>query len=786
GRKGEHQKLFDSLRKEGFTRVRLEGAIRELGEEIVLNKKKKHDIEVVIDRLIIKEDLGRRLTDSVELALKTSEGTLIAVVHDQNSEPVEELFFSERFSCQKCGLSIPELTPQLFSFNSPQGACQHCDGLGSDRFYDPDLIIPDRSLSICQNAVKPGEFAFPAMGLETLKEIFEELGYDLKAPLNALPEQALKIVLYGTKEANVAVYPKNSRRETYKQPLHFEGVIPHLTRAYPFENLSKYSKDTLEPFVRLQNCPYCGGGRLRPEALAVKVSGQGIKDLCDMTIAKCLDFFIHIELTPRELTIGRRIIKEIRERLGFLNDVGLGYLSLGRGSATLSGGETQRIRLATQIGSKLVGVMYVLDEPSIGLHQRDNEKLLNSLKSMRDLGNTVIIVEHDAETILAADLVLDLGPGAGENGGRLVFVGTPKELLKDKTSLTGQYLTGLKKVGVPKKRRPGKDSITIHGATGNNLKNLTVSFPLGVFTCVTGVSGSGKSTLVLETLHNAASNILHRSRLRTAEHKKISGLEHIDKVIDIDQSPIGRTPRSNPATYTGIFASIRDLFSQLPEARARGYRSGRFSFNVESGRCPKCEGDGIIRIAMHFLPDVYVRCDACQGQRYNRDTLEIKYSGHSISDVLNMTVTEASELFKYVPSIRNTLLLLQEVGLGYIRLGQSSTTLSGGEAQRIKLTKELSRRDTGRTLYILDEPTTGLHFDDINRLLDVLQKLVDRGNTVVVIEHNLDVIKNADHVIDLGPEGGEGGGLILAQGPPEKVSAIPESFTGHFLKTVLK
>ncbi|MDR1677824.1 MAG: excinuclease ABC subunit UvrA [Deltaproteobacteria bacterium] len=783
-RKGEHQKLFDSLRKDGFARVRIGGEVMDLSSEITLAKKKKHDIEVVVDRLVIKEDLARRLTDSVELALRTSEGTMIALIVGENSKVKEELFFSERFACDVCGLSFPELSPQLFSFNAPQGACPQCDGLGAKLFFDPDLIIPDRSFAISDGAIAPWGRLYSEYYMNLLYQTFAHYGWDPDTSLDQLPEEAINVILHGSGREKINFeYVQDEQGYNYLRT--YEGIIPNFERRFK-ETESQSTKDLLNEYISHQICPVCHGARLRPEALAVTVNGQSIKDLCDMTIAKCLDFFIHIELNQRDQTIGRRIIKEIRERLGFLNDVGLGYLSLSRSSATLSGGETQRIRLATQIGSKLVGVMYVLDEPSIGLHQRDNEKLLSSLKRMRDLGNTVIVVEHDAETILSADMIIDLGPGAGEHGGQLIFQGTPQELIKSPKSLTGQYLTGLKKVGIPKKRRPSDKFLTVKGATGNNLKNITVKFPLGVLNCVTGVSGSGKSTLVLETLFNALSKKIHRSRLKPAEHEDIIGLEHIDKVIDIDQSPIGRTPRSNPATYTGIFSPIRDLFSHLPEARARGYQPGRFSFNVKGGRCEKCQGDGIIKIEMHFLPDVYIRCEECQGQRYNRDTLEIKYAGSNIAEVLNMTVSEAAIFFTNVPSIRDKLLTLQEVGLGYIRLGQSATTLSGGEAQRVKLSKELSRRSTTQTLYILDEPTTGLHFDDVKKLLEVLQRLVDHGNTVIVIEHNLDIIKNADHIIDLGPEGGEGGGLIVAEGTPEEVATVPASHTGRYLKMFLK
>ncbi|MDR1109651.1 MAG: excinuclease ABC subunit UvrA [Deltaproteobacteria bacterium] len=783
-RKGEHQKLFDRLRKDGFARVRIGGEIMDLRPEIPLDKKRKHDIEVVIDRLIIREGLGRRMTDSVELALRTSGGTLAVVLFDGDSKVTEEQFFSQHFACDHCGLSFPELSPQLFSFNAPQGACPQCDGLGANMFFDPDLVIPNRSLSIMEGAIAPWGRTVGGYYLGQLESVFRHYGWDFRAPVETLPEKALETILRGSgRQAIQFQYEKDGKTYGFSRP--FEGVLNNLDRRYR-ETESQSSKDELGEYISFQPCPSCQGARLRPEALAVTVAGLGIKAVCDMTIAKCLDFFIYIDLDERSMSIGRRIVKEIRERLGFLHDVGLGYLSLGRGSSTLSGGETQRIRLATQIGSKLVGVMYVLDEPSIGLHQRDNEKLLASLRRMRDLGNTVIVVEHDAETIMSADLVLDLGPGAGENGGELVFQGSPRELVSDGKSLTGQYLSGQRQVGLPRRRRPSDRVLTVKGARGNNLKNLTVDFPLGVLNCVTGVSGSGKSTLVLETLYKAASLKIHRARTRAAEHDGILGLGEIDKVIDIDQSPIGRTPRSNPATYTGIFTPIRDLFSHLPDARARGYGPGRFSFNVRGGRCEKCQGDGIIKIEMHFLPDVYVRCEACQGLRYNRDTLEIRYAGASIADVLNLTVSEAAQFFTNLPSLRDKLLTLQEVGLGYVRLGQPATTLSGGEAQRVKLSKELSRRDTGRTLYILDEPTTGLHFDDVKKLLEVLQRLVGQGNTVIVIEHNLDLIKNADHIVDLGPEGGEGGGLVVAEGTPEEVAAVAKSHTGRFLAPLLK
>ncbi|MDR2443411.1 MAG: excinuclease ABC subunit UvrA [Deltaproteobacteria bacterium] len=779
-RKGEHQKLFDRLRRDAFTKVRVGGEIYDLTEEIVLDKRKKHDIEVVLDRIIIKDGVKRRLTEAVELGLRTSGGTLIGAVMGTDGAILEELFFSQRFSCDYCGVSIPELTPQLFSFNGPQGACPNCDGLGANIFFDPDLIIPDTSLSLMEGAVAAWFRNGGGYYQSQLESLFAHYKWDLSAPFTSLPKGALDIILNGTGSKEIPFYfERDGHKHYFSRP--FEGVLNNLDRRYHSTD-SDSMKEDLSEFMSYQICPVCQGARLRPEALAVTVADLNLDQVCSLSITKCLDFFINIELSDRDLSIARRIIKEIRERLVFLNDVGLGYLNLGRSSTTLSGGETQRIRLATQIGSRLVGVMYVLDEPSIGLHQRDNEKLIGSLKKMRDLGNTVIVVEHDAETILSADHVLDLGPGAGENGGHVVFEGTPKALASDPHSLTGNYLSGRKLVGFSRERRLDDRKLTLTGATANNLNNLTLDFPLGVLTCVTGVSGSGKSTLVLETLYKTMANKLHRTRHRTGEYADLTGLEHVDKVIDIDQSPIGRTPRSNPATYIGLFTTIRDLFSRLPEARARGYLPGRFSFNVRGGRCEKCQGDGIIKIEMHFLPDVYIRCEACQGRRYNRDTLEIQYSGASIADVLDMTVSEAVKFFKNIPALSEKLNVINDVGLGYVRLGQAGTTLSGGEAQRVKLSKELSRRSTGRTVYFMDEPTTGLHFDDINKLLEVLQRLVDQGNTVIVIEHNLDVIKSADYVIDLGPEGGDGGGTLVTYGTPWQVAQTPGSHTGRFLK----
>ena len=779
GRKGEHGKLFDRLRKDGFVRVRVNGETRGLEEDIVLDKRKKHNIEVVVDRLVVKEGVARRLTDSVELALGTSEGQVLVDVLGEN-----ELFFSERFACDHCGISYPELSPQLFSFNSPQGACPSCDGLGSMMYFDPDLVVPNPELSLREGAAAPWSKTSSVYYIQMLEALADHYSFDIFAPFKDLPQKVKDVILYGSDGEEVRFFfEKEDRRHFYKRP--FEGIIKNLERLYR-DTDSATRREEIEKYMNHRPCPKCHGARLRPEALAVKVGGMTIDQATGLSVAKAREFFHGLELTDRELTIGRRVIKEITERLDFLGDVGLDYLTLDRGSATLSGGEGQRIRLATQIGSRLVGVIYILDEPSIGLHQRDNARLLTTLKKMRDLGNTVLVVEHDAETILAADYVLDLGPGAGRNGGRVVFSGPPEGLLEDAESLTGQYLSGRKKIEIPKKRRkPNKGKITLEKASENNLKDITVSFPLAALTCVTGVSGSGKSTLVIETLYKALAQRLYRSKERAGQVDEIKGLKAIDKVIDIDQSPIGRTPRSNPATYTGVFTFIRDLFAKLPEARARGYKPGRFSFNVKGGRCEVCQGDGIIKIEMHFLPDVYVRCESCQGKRYNRDTLEILYRGASIADVLNMTVNQACEFFENVPQIKNKMVTLQDVGLGYIKLGQAATTLSGGEAQRIKLSRELSKRATGRTLYILDEPTTGLHFDDISKLLSVLNRLVDQGNTVVVIEHNLDVIKCADHIIDLGPEGGDNGGEIVALGAPEEIVKNKKSHTGLFLEKVL-
>jgi excinuclease ABC subunit A len=782
-RKGEWSKLLDRLRKDGFARIRLGDEIVELSQEIVVDKRKKHDISVVVDRLVVKEGFSRRLTDSVELALRTSEGVMVAALVDDKGKIKEELFFSERFACDYCGLSFPDLTPQLFSFNNPAGACPNCGGLGADVFFDPELVVPDQERSLEEGAIAPWRGPFSAYYLGLILGLAEHYRVDPEAPFRSLSAKVKDIIFNGSGDEEVIVRSLDSAGYFPSRP--FEGVLPNLLRRWRDTN-SPAAREWLSRFMGQRDCPTCHGARLRAEALAVKVGGLNVAETSNLAVKDGLKFFRELDLGPQKMAIANRVVKEIVDRLGFLNDVGLGYLTLSRAAATLSGGESQRIRLATQIGSPLVGVMYVLDEPSIGLHQRDNQKLLAALKKMRDQGNTVLVVEHDAETIEAADYVVDLGPGAGELGGNLIFAGPPAAIGQCPDSLTGQYLVGRRVIPTPKKRRPAQGFLTIKGARANNLRNLTVKFPLGVLTCVTGVSGSGKSSLVLETLFWAIARKGLASAALGHHLDAIEGLELIDKVIDIDQSPIGRTPRSNPATYAGVFTPIRDLFAQLPESRARGYLPGRFSFNVRGGRCETCQGDGILKIEMHFLPDVYVKCEACQGRRYNRDTWEIKYNGENIADVLSMTVDKAMDFFRNVPGLREKLSTLSQVGLGYIRLGQAATTLSGGEAQRVKLSKELSRRGTGRTLYILDEPTTGLHFEDVRKLMEVLSRLVEQGNTVVVIEHNLDVIKIADHVIDLGPEGGDGGGEILAVGTPEEVAQNPLSQTGHFLRKVLK
>jgi excinuclease ABC subunit A len=779
GRKGEHQRLFDQLKKEGFVRVRINGEFRELEEEIRLDKKKKHTIEAVVDRLIVKPGLKSRLTDSVELALKLSQGFLRVVGGDGS-----ESLFSERFSCDRCDLSLPELTPQLFSFNNPQGACPTCDGLGTKMYFDPELIVPNPTLSLREGAILPWENRSSLYFQQTLEALMNHYHFDLYARFKDLPSRVQEVLLHGSGNEVVRFhFEKEGRRHFFERP--FEGVIPNLDRRYR-ETDSAFIREELERFMNVRPCPGCDGARLKKESLAVKISGLNLFQVTRLSVKEAQKWFKRLALTSRQAQIARRLLKEILDRLEFLVNVGLDYLTLDRSSATLSGGEGQRIRLATQIGSRLMGVLYILDEPSIGLHQRDNLRLLETLKTLRDLGNTVLVVEHDAETIRAADYVLDMGPGAGEQGGEVVFSGPPEQLIRHAESLTGKYLSGRLRIEIPARRRRGDNGrIQLRGASENNLKNIKVSIPLGVLTCVTGVSGSGKSTLVIDTLYRLMAQRLYRSKERAGKVDRVLGVELIDKVINIDQSPIGRTPRSNPATYTGLFTFIRDLFARTPEARARGYKPGRFSFNVRGGRCPACNGDGLMKIEMHFLPDVYVTCEVCQGSRYNRDTLEIQYKGRDIARVLEMTVDQAVGFFEAIPAVREKLETLSQVGLGYIRLGQAATTLSGGEAQRIKLSRELSKRHTGRTLYILDEPTTGLHFADVQKLLEVLKRLVDLGNTVVVIEHNLDVIKTADYIIDLGPEGGDAGGEVIGCGTPEELAALPQSFTGQFLKQVL-
>ncbi len=774
-KKGEHQKLLTKLRQDGYSRIRLDGVLVDLDEPLAPDKNRRHTIEVLVDRLVIKDGLEPRLTDSLELAVGLSEGVVKVDVAGG-----EELLFSERFACDACGLSYPELTPQLFSFNSPQGACPVCSGLGTKPVLDPELVVPDPELCVREGAIAPWAHRHSFYFQQMLEALENHYDFSIRTPFKDLPPQVQQALLYGSGTEEITFLVERDGRR-YPQRRVFEGVIPNLRRRYE-ETESSLAREDIERFMTVQPCPACQGGRLRKEALAVRVAGLNIREVTAFTVGQSHSWFAGLALSPQQMLIGRRILKEIGERLGFLLDVGLDYLNLNRSTASLSGGEGQRIRLATQIGSKLMGVLYILDEPSIGLHQRDNLRLLHTLKALRDLGNTVIVVEHDADTILSADHVVDMGPGAGKQGGAVVFNGSPEELAAAENSLTGQYLSGARAIPIPVGRRQPRDYLTLEGARGHNLKNLTVSLPLGVFTCVTGVSGSGKSTLVMDTLYRALCQKLYRSRTRPEPYTLMRGLDHIDKVIDIDQSPIGRTPRSNPATYTGLFTQIRELFSRVPEARARGYKPGRFSFNVRGGRCEACEGDGIIKIAMHFLPDVYVRCEVCQGQRFNPSTLDIRYKGKNIAEILQMAVDQALEFFENVPGVRDKLLTLAKVGLGYIQLGQPATTLSGGEAQRVKLSKELSRRATGRTLYILDEPTTGLHFADIEKLLTVLHYLVDAGNTVVVIEHNLEVIKTADHIVDLGPEGGEAGGRLVACGPPEEVARQPGSYTGEFLR----
>jgi excinuclease ABC subunit A len=778
-KKGEHAQLLQKLRRDGFTRAQIDGEAVLLEENILLEKSKKHTISVIVDRLVVNKEIRRRLTDSMELTLSLSEGQALLEVPGG-----KEIFFSQKAACRNCGISIPELTPQMFSFNNPQGACPECSGLGTKRYFDPELIVPNTGLSLREGAIAPWATRHSVYYLQMLDAICQHYHLDVYTPYRSLPKKVQEVFLLGSGQENIKFYfERDDHRHYYKRP--FEGVIPSLERRYR-ETESTMIREEIEMFLSLQACPSCKGARLKPVPLAVTVHGLSIREVTALSIEKTFDFFQDLRLDPKEATIAERILKEIRERLWFLRSVGLDYLSLDRPATTLSGGEDQRIRLATQIGSGLAGVLYVLDEPSIGLHQRDNLRLLQNLRRLRDLGNTVLVVEHDAETILSSDQVIDMGPGAGVNGGEIVFQGTPSQLLRSEFSLTGKYLSGRRTIPVPKSRRPSTGStLLIEGAGHNNLKDIRVEIPLGTFTCVTGVSGSGKSSLINEILFPALAQKLYHSKGKVGKVRAFHGFHRIDKVIRIDQSPIGRTPRSNPATYTGVFNPIRDLFAMLPDARVRGYKPGRFSFNVKGGRCEACNGDGIIKIEMHFLPDVYVTCDACQGLRFNRDTLEVKYKGYHIADVLGLTVLQAYGFFEHVPSIRSKLKTLIDVGLGYITLGQSAVTLSGGEAQRVKLSRELSKRDTGRTLYLLDEPTTGLHFADIQKLLEVLNHLVDLNNTVVVIEHNLDVIKTADYVIDLGPEGGDRGGYLVGAGTPEAIAQMKDSHTGRFLSKIL-
>jgi excinuclease ABC subunit A len=779
GRKGAHIHLLHRLRKDGFTRVRIDGQIKLLDEDIVLDKNKRHHISVVVDRLIIDKGINRRLTDSMELTLNLSGGKAILDLIDSG-----EIFFSQKAACTQCGISIPELTPQMFSFNNPQGACSECGGLGTKRYFDPDLIIPDQNLSLREGAIVPWANRHSVYFAQMLDSLCQHYQIDVYTPLKDLSKKVQEAFLHGSGDEEIKFYyEKDDRRYYHTRP--FEGIIPNLDRRY-HETDSYQIREEIERYMSIRPCPACGGARLKPISLAVKVGNQSIHEITALPIERAYEFFQHLRLDRKERDIAKRVLKEIKERLGFLRSVGVDYLTLNRSSATLAGGEDQRIRLATQISSGLAGVLYVLDEPTIGLHQRDNLLLLKNLRHLKNLGNTVLVVEHDPETILSADHVVDMGPGAGMKGGEVVFQGSATQLMENEDSLTGQYLSGKRSIPIPGSRGKGNGkSLFIEGAQQNNLKDLRVEIPLGTFTCVTGVSGSGKSSLINEILFPFLAQRLYRSKTKVGKVRSIEGIHHIDKVINIDQSPIGRTPRSNPATYTGVFTHIRELFSMLPDSRMRGYKPGRFSFNVKGGRCEACNGDGIIKIEMHFLPDVYVTCEACKGLRFNRDTLEIKYRGNHIAHVLDMTVNQAYTFFENIPNIKNKLKTLVDVGLGYIKLGQSATTLSGGEAQRVKLSRELSKRGTGRTLYLLDEPTTGLHFADIQKLLEVLNYLVSLNNTVVVIEHNLDVIKTADHIIDLGPEGGEKGGYLVGAGTPEKIAQIEASYTGQFLKKIL-
>lgn len=782
-RKGEHQKLFEDARKSGYVRVRVDASLYDLSEEIKLDKNRKHNIEVVVDRLVIRQDIARRLTDSVETASALAGGLVILNIVNED----RDILFSQNYACEDCGISIEELTPRMFSFNNPYGACPTCTGLGAQLKVDPDLILPNKKLSILEGAIT-------ASGWNNIKgdsisrmyfdALAKKYGFKLSTPVEELPAEILDRILYGTQGEKLKLtYERGNGQGTLYQA--FEGVVNNLERRYR-ETQSDGMRRELDECMSQRPCPDCGGKRLKKEALAVTVGGISIHDFCQKPVTEALDFVEHLELSAQKMLIAERILKEIKSRLGFLRSVGLQYLTLSRAAATLSGGESQRIRLATQIGSSLMGVLYILDEPSIGLHQRDNDMLLDTMKHLRDLGNTLLVVEHDEDTMRAADYIVDIGPGAGVHGGEVVACGTAEEIMNAPGSLTGDYLSGRKKIPVPAQRRTGSGrSLIIRGAAENNLNQVDVSIPLGTFTCVTGVSGSGKSSLVNEILYKKLACDLNHAKCRAGKHERIEGEEFLDKIIAIDQSPIGRTPRSNPATYTGLFNDIRDLFASTPDAKSRGYGPGRFSFNVRGGRCEACQGDGLLKIEMHFLPDIYVPCEVCKGKRYNRETLEVRYKGKNIYEVLDMTVEEALPFFEHLPKLYNKLQTLYEVGLSYVKLGQPSTTLSGGEAQRVKLATELSKRSTGSTIYVLDEPTTGLHTADVHKLIEVLQKLVDAGNTVVVIEHNLDVIKTADHIIDLGPEGGDGGGSIVVTGTPEEVAQCAASYTGRYLKRML-
>ncbi|PKM87536.1 MAG: excinuclease ABC subunit UvrA [Firmicutes bacterium HGW-Firmicutes-12] len=781
GRKGEHQKVFEDIRKNGFVRVRVNGEIREVVEEFKLEKNKKHTIEAVVDRLIIRQGIEKRLADSLETALKLAEGLVKIDIMDQ-----EELLFSENFACADCGISFEELTPRMFSFNNPYGACASCGGLGFKLEIDPDLVVSDPEKSLARGAIEPWSKGLSPWYMGMLQSLAQEYGFSMNTSYSELTPEQQNVILYGTGDKRIRFRYHNAQGELRLFDTTFEGVLPNLERRYK-ETQSDYSRQDIESYMSRNECPQCLGARLKPEVLAVTVNGKNISEVTRLSVGETMEFFSAIMLTKREQHIARQILKEITARLGFLVNVGLEYLTLHRGAGSLSGGEAQRIRLATQIGSSLVGVLYILDEPSIGLHQRDNNRLIETLKSLRDIGNTVLVVEHDVDTIYAADHIIDIGPGAGVHGGSIVAQGKVDDIKNEEKSITGAYLSERLAIPIPPiRRKPNGKWLEVSGARENNLKDINVAFPLNLFTCVTGVSGSGKSTLVNEILYKHLAHKLNRAKTRPGDCESIKGLEHLDKVINIDQSPIGRTPRSNPATYTGLFDGIREVFASTPEARVRGYKPGRFSFNVKGGRCEACSGDGIIKIEMHFLPDVYVPCEVCKGKRYNRETLEVKFKGKAISNVLEMTVDEGAEFFQNHPKIHRKLKTMQEVGLGYIQLGQSATTLSGGEAQRIKLASELSRRSNGKTFYILDEPTTGLHIADIHKLLEVLNKLVEAGDSVLVIEHNLDVIKTADYLIDLGPEGGDRGGEVVATGTPEEIGNMERSYTGQYLKQALR